>query len=612
MLLPLLLAVAAAHADKPIDGRTSRPGYQPPVLIGVQGDGNGPKIRPIAFPAVDEPWLRAQSAHFVILSSATEKRTREMVEGLETLAVALTKLAPSIGGTGSTPTRVLVFTRHSEVQPYFDYLLNRDSAHVTGVFVSQKNAGSMIIDAGSGKIPADRTPFHELVHSLLDRNDKHPPLWLEEGLAEYFSGAELHSGSLVVGAPVREHIDAIRRDKAMPLAQLFAVARESDVYNLPAGQRIFYAESWAAVDALMRRDRAHFYEFFDDMKGGKPAELALQARFGMTVDDLERAIRAYGGAFRFSFGSGMPVPDVNRTMTLTRLDRDDLLYELGSFLRGLSSESPEAARHFRAALEVNPKHARSLAALGRFDEALAADPEDADIYLAYAESLLGTQIGPLAEADQPEEKDAASFRKARELAAKALTVGGDEARARGDYGVSFMVESDAALTPGIEALRRAHALAPGRNDFAVHLFAFLRRSGDRAEELLAHLLASRNKQVAYAARAIVVRTELARANALTHKEQLDEAAGVIRKLAADTDDPDARRDLLRQADELVNVAATNRQITAYNDAIGEVNAGRYSAARKMLTTLLASATDPGVIRDAQKLQKELAGRKDRK
>src|SRR5258706_4775508 len=184
MLLPLLLAVATATADKPIDGNTSRPGYQPPVLIGVRGDGNGPKIRPIAFPAADEAWLRAQSAHFVILSSATEKRTREMVEGLETLAAALTKLAPSVAGTASTPTRVLVFTRHAEVQPYFDYLLNRESAHVTGVFVSQKNAGSMIIDAGSGRIPADRTPFHELVHSLLDRNDKHPPLWLEEGLAE--------------------------------------------------------------------------------------------------------------------------------------------------------------------------------------------------------------------------------------------------------------------------------------------------------------------------------------------------------------------------------------------------------------------------------------------
>jgi tetratricopeptide (TPR) repeat protein len=300
------------------------------------------------------------------------------------------------------------------------------------------------------------------------------------------------------------------------------------------------------------------------------------------------------------------------TATTSPLARDDLLYELGAFLQALDPASTEAERHFKAVLELNPRHPRALAALGRYDEAIAADPKNAGIYLTYAESLLDTQIGLLAEADQPEEKDAVTFRKARELATKALALGGDEARARGDFGVSFMIEQDADLGPGIDALRRAHDLAPERSDFAVHLFAFLRRTGDRAEPLLAQLLAARSKQVVYAARSIVVRTELARANALTHKERLDEAAAVIRSLANDTVDADARRNLIQQATELEQTATTNRQIAMYNEAIAQVNAGQYAAARKTLTTLLATATDPGVIRDAQKLLKELAGRPYRK
>jgi hypothetical protein len=272
--ITVLACVATARADKPVDGNTARPGFKPPVLIGVQNDGKGPKLRPIPFPAADEPWFRAQTAHFVIYSSASEVRSRQMAEGLETLAAALTRFAPSIASTAGTPTRVLVFTRGREVQPYFDYLLNRDAAHVTGVFVLQKNAGSMIIEAGS-VTQGERTPFHELVHSLLERSDKRAPLWLEEGLAEYFSTAELrsgsklgakelHSGTLFVGAPVIEHIDTIRRSPVMPMERLFGVVRESDTYNLPAGQRMFYAESWAAVDALMRRDREHFSDFYTD------------------------------------------------------------------------------------------------------------------------------------------------------------------------------------------------------------------------------------------------------------------------------------------------------------------------------------------------------------
>src|SRR5438132_12809883 len=116
MLAPLLLFAALADP----------PGYKPPVLIGVQGEEKSLPARPIAFPA-DEPWLRARSAHFMILSSAGEKRTREMAEGLETLAAALTKLEPSVVKTSPTPTRVLVFTRRKDVQPYFDYLLNREN-----------------------------------------------------------------------------------------------------------------------------------------------------------------------------------------------------------------------------------------------------------------------------------------------------------------------------------------------------------------------------------------------------------------------------------------------------------------------------------------------------
>src|SRR5260221_389770 len=77
-------------------------------------------------------------------------------------------------------------------------------------------------------------------------------------------------------------------------------------------------------------------------------------------------------------------------------------------------------------------------------------------------------------------------------------------------------------------------------------------------------LAARNKQVASAAPPIVVRAERASANALTHKEQLDDAAAVIRKLAASTEDLDARLDLLRQADDLAKTAAVNRQIALYN------------------------------------------------
>jgi len=304
----------------------------------------------------------------------------------------------------------------------------------------------------------------------------------------------------------------------------------------------------------------------------------------------------------------MRVPATDASTVVAPLGRAAILYELGNFLSGIEEMKGEAARHFRAALEANPRHARALAGLGRFDDALAADPNDPEIHLAYAESLLKDQVGPLAETSP--EADAAAFRTAREHAQRAVDLGEATGRALGDLGTSYITENDRELGPGIAALERAHALLPARTDFALHLFAMYRRIADRskADPLFARLEAARNAQVAYAARAIIMRVETGRANALVAGQKLDEAAAVLRRLAAEAGDGDATADLKKQAGDLERTAATNRQIETYNDATRQVNRSEYAAARKSLQQLLAGPVDPDIARDAKKLLEQLKGR----
>lgn len=602
--------------------------FVPPVLKGVKGDGPARQLRPVAFPAPDEPWTLVRSKHFALISCLDEKRTRAIAEDLETLAASLSQLNPQFKADSTTTTRVILFSRHREAQPYFNLLLQRDDAHVSGVYVTQKSGGSMILDFGYGSA-SDRTPFHELVHNLISNTGIDPPLWLEEGLAEYFSNANIGKGQIRAGGPVRPHVDAITRKNLIPLEQLFSVVRESDTYNLPAGQRAFYAESWAVVDWLLRQAGKHpekFYAFLRDVSDGSPVETALAKHYDRNLLDIQHALEAYQGFGRPNFAINIPVPNVDTTTTTTSLDRADILFELGSFIGGIETQSGEAERHFRAALEANPRHARSIAAIGGlragngqyeeaakyFDQAVAADPNDASVHLAYAEALLQTQIGALAEANETHEEDIPRFRKARELSQRAIALGtADVARTYGDLGTSYMVENSAELAPGIAALEKARALEPGRLDYTIHLFAMYRRIGDRAkaDPLFTILDAARNVHVSFAARSVIMRIELARANALVRDNKLVEASNVIRAMAAGTPDQDAKADLERQAAEIGRVADQNRQIEIYNQAIGQVNSGEYRAAMKTLAELLSNATDAAVIRDAKKLQKQLQARK---
>jgi hypothetical protein len=585
---------------------TSGAQYVPPVLKGVREEGAGRHaLKPIPFPDANEKWILVRSKHFLFVSSAGERRTEDIAAGLETLAAALMQVSPRFSAA-PVETRVFIFSRHREAQPYFDMLVGQKDAHVSGVFVSSKSMGSMIIESRQGW-GEDRTPFHELIHYLITNSGTRPPLWLEEGLAEYFSNAELRNGSIRAGAPIAQHEQMLKQRRLIPLSEVFTIKTESDVYTHAETQRAFYAESWALVAWLIRTNPDAFYDFLHDVEEGKDIEQSLRVRYKRSLDDMQRAFDV--STVQPSYGTALKVPNVDATVTTTPLDRADLLYRLGKFLGQVEDVNRDAERHFREALAINPAHARSLAALGQYDKAIAADPNDAEIYLDYAETLLGKQIGPLAEAEETTADDTTPFRKARELSQKATALEPSNGRAWGDLGTSYIVESD--LANGIAALEKARQLLPTRLDYRVHLFAMYRRIGDRAktDALFKELDAARNPQVSYALRATSLRVELARAHDLLKEQKLDEAAAVIRDLAVNTEDADARKDLTNQADEIAHTAATNREIDAFNKAVGEVNRGEYTKALKTLDNLLGSATDPGVIRDAKKLQKQLVARR---
>src|SRR5436309_2837653 len=89
-------------------------GYVPPKPIGIGGAASEHRVfTPFALPAEDEPWTRIVTPRFDIVSSAGDRRTRELARDLETLAAAI-----PVGGAKQTPvTRVFLFARRREVQP---------------------------------------------------------------------------------------------------------------------------------------------------------------------------------------------------------------------------------------------------------------------------------------------------------------------------------------------------------------------------------------------------------------------------------------------------------------------------------------------------------------
>lgn len=570
--------------------------YVPPVPIGIAGEG---RVRtpqgPIPFPSDKTEWIRVRSPRFDVISSADPDRTRDIVGDLDTLGTALERANPS--RPAQTPATVFIFGNRRESQPYFDLLFAKENARATGAYVRHHGGGTMFID-GSRRGRFERTAMHELVHDLLRRNGIAPPLWLEEGLAEYFGNADVRNGRVTAGEALKEHVAILKQKPLMSIDQLLAVQFESDA----ASTSVFYAQSWAAVDWLMSLNADAFFPFLRDVADGTAIASALQTHYKVSIRDVDVAIRRRDNSTLLAVLKSI----APATTEAEPLPRATVLYELGAFLIHVAGAEKEAQRHFAEALRVDPKHARTLAAIGRFEEAIAAAPNDPHVHLLYAESLLATALGDFAGVFTALKEDEPRFRKARALAEHALTLDPDEARARGILGTTYSVERD--LTPGIAQLEKALSLAPQRVDLALNLYAMYLRTGarEKADALYAtHFEHAREKQTIFAARNVLVTSETERANALAQSGKLAEAATIVRSLAANTADPAGRRELERQAAQLESTDAVNREITAYNEAIALTNKGKNREALKVLDELLKSATDAEVIRDATALRNEL-------
>ena len=572
--------------------------FVPPVPKGIAKDSV--KVRtpeaPIPFPAESGKWIRVRTPRFEFLSSTREGETRAAANEIEALANALD--AP----VKATPTLVFLFARRRESQPYFDLLFARQRSAATGAYVRHEGGGTMFLD-GSRKQRIERTAMHELVHDLLGTRDLRMPLWLEEGLAEYYANAVVNGDEVIVGQPIAEHLRLLSNTRR-PLAieALLAVTAESESAALP----IFYAQSWMVVDWLMTLDAGAFLALVDDIGRGTTVEEALRVHFDKSPRDLQAALRR--GQFRGRMA--LPTRRTDDEVTAEPLDRATLLYELGRFLSRIAGAEKDTQRHYAEALRVDPHHARTLAATGNLEAAVAAAPNDPEVHLLYAEVLMTTATGAFAGTFEPKPEDAAKFRKARALAERALEIHGDEGRARGLIGTSYLVESDVTL--GIAQLERARELAPQRMDFALNLYAMYLRTGQRemGDALYASAFANaRDKQTIFAARNIRYLAEATRANELTTAGKLDEAASVVRELARATTDALGRRELEQQAAELESISTVNRHINTYNEAVTLYNTGKYKQSLALVEELLKVATDPQVVKDATQLRADLKKRR---
>ena len=583
--------------------------FVPPVPIGVQGDtavGAGAVAEPTA-----PNWWEVRTPHFAIVSSAGERQTVDVAQKLEVLANSLAAIDARLTPT-SEVTTVFLFASRKDSQTWFDLVLDRKGSRSPGVYVSGTAGGTMFLDAAGGWM-SQRTVFHELIHDLLSRNGMRLPLWVQEGLAEYFSTAWIRESTVRVGVPNRGHQRRLRLAHRLQLPQMFAAKEAHEVSE----NALFYAVSWSAVDWLMHRDPAKFATLLTRLDRGDESVAAITEVYGVTMQELQRGVSA--GAL-IDHGRSRVIESVPADrVSSAPLARDQAIVRLATFLGSLDSRHDEARAMLNGVLARNAgagdallAHAKIDAAEKKFasaesylERAGAAAPRDPRPRIELARVLLRDALGVFAGLSEVDERDRPRFLRARELALEARALGARDAEIDALVGTSYLVSGSPA--EGIAPLTAAVEARPSREDFKVNLYALLLRSGrlEEAQRFFDERLARGTTQTIAAAMTILLRERIGEVNRLLHESKTGEAMAILREVRDKTPDAEGRSYIDEQIRSVERIHEVNRQITQYNEAVAAVAKREPAKARRILDALLESATDADVIAQAKRLRSQV-------
>ncbi len=233
----------------------------------------------------DETWIEVRSEHFTVLCNAGEKQGRHVAGQFERMRLLFHTEFPEARVDPETPIIVLAVKDKKDFQALEpEAYLAKGQLTLAGLFLRapDKNYVLMRLDA-EGSHPY-ATVYHEYTHLIWSPAEKWLPLWLNEGLAEFYQNTEIRDKDVVVGAPSPGNILLLRQEHLLPLPILFTVDHNSPYYHERDKGSIFYAESWALTHYLRVKERQENRHFVDDY-----VKLVNQK-----VDAVTAATRAFG------------------------------------------------------------------------------------------------------------------------------------------------------------------------------------------------------------------------------------------------------------------------------------------------------------------------------
>ena len=436
-----------------------------------------------------DKWLALRTRNFNIVGNANEDDTRQLALKLEQFRLIISRLT-NTSNVAPVPITVVVFKNDGSFKP-FKPLYNGKPANVSGFFQQSEDENLIALDMNANEEYPMALIFHEYTHLLTAYSSSPLPLWLSEGLAEFYSTFDVKKNDVTIGRPVSSHVFMLR-EKFVPFQNLFSVRHDSPGYNERDKQGVFYAESWALAHYLMFGNKharqPQLVQFLKLLGSGRNVEQAFTEAFSTGFAEMEKELRKYvenssypGMIYTLKSTEG------EKEVSVRPLSEAEVQYNLGNLLMRIN-RLDDAQTYFdqAAALDAGlagPHEGRGLIAMrrnkyeearGHFQKAAALGSQNHLVHYYYAESIQHELRGSRDNLSLIQSDIASTMISELNTAIKLMP---GFAPAYNLLGFVYLLSGE-NLAEGLEVMKTAYKLSPQNKHVAITLAEFQLRMQD--------------------------------------------------------------------------------------------------------------------------------------
>lgn len=260
-------------------------------------------------------WVEVRSEHFTVVTDAGAGQGRRALDQFEHMRLVFQNLFPKNNVDPVAPIMVLAVKNKKEFQPLEPAAyLAKGQLNLAGYFLRSpdKNYVLLRLDAEDEQHPF-ATIYHEYTHLQVGDAIEWMPLWLNEGLAEFFQNTDFDGNEARLGQPSQDDLAYLAQNRMIPLDVLFRVDAKSPYYHEEQKGSVFYAESWALAHYLETNDFLNHTnkvgQYMELVSRRQDPVTAAQTAFG-DLNHLQKTLQDYTQRREYTFFK-MKLPPLN-------------------------------------------------------------------------------------------------------------------------------------------------------------------------------------------------------------------------------------------------------------------------------------------------------------